>query len=86
MKVSFYRNRDKEFRKYFTKDKETSLVHCTNVRGLMNHLKKNAYRDEDWRLCIPGANFVRLPELDHRATVGPTLANKVWRPYLGPLW
>ena len=27
---------------------------------------------------FPGANFGRLPELDHRATVGPTLATKVW--------
>ena len=27
---------------------------------------------------LPGANFGRLPELDHRATVGPTLATKVW--------
>ena len=29
---------------------------------------------------VPGANFGRLPELDHRATVGPTLATKVWWP------
>ena len=41
----------------------------------------------------PGVNFGRLPELDHRATVGPTLATKVWfrchcmtncRPNYGP--
>ena len=34
-KVSFYRNRDTEFRTYFIKYKELSLVHCTGVRGLM---------------------------------------------------
>ena len=30
------------------------------------------------RSFYPAANFGRLPELDHRATVGPTLATKVW--------
>lgn len=51
-KVSFYRNRDQEFRKFFTKDKETSLVYCTDVKGLMDQLKKDVYKDEDWRLFI----------------------------------
>ena len=51
-KVSFYRNRDREFRKFFTKDKETSLVYWTDVKGLMNQLKKDTYEDEDWRLFI----------------------------------
>ena len=33
-------------------------------------------RDIERRL--PGANFGRLPESDHRAKVGPTLATEVW--------
>ena len=51
-KVSYYRDRDREFRKFFTKDEETSLVYCIDVKGLMNQLKENVYKDEDWRLFI----------------------------------
>ena len=28
------------------------------------------------KMNFPGANLGRLPQLDHRATVGPTLATK----------
>jgi len=35
-KVSFYRNRDSEFRKFFVMDKDLSLVFCTDVEDLIN--------------------------------------------------
>jgi len=35
-KVTFYRNREMKFRRFFTKDEEHSLVYCTNIHGLMN--------------------------------------------------
>lgn len=49
-KVSIYRTRDKSFRKYFTQDED--LVYCHDVTGLMNDLKKNVYKAEEWRLFI----------------------------------
>ena len=48
----FYQDREKGFRKYFTKDTENFLVFCTDVKGLVNELKPNSYKDEDWRLFI----------------------------------
>lgn len=50
--ASFYRDREKEFRKFFTNDEENSLVYCTDVRGLVDALKPNTYKDEEWRLFI----------------------------------
>ena len=50
--ASFYRDRKKGFRKYFTNDTENSLVFCTDVKGLVNELKPNSYKDEDWSLFI----------------------------------
>jgi len=44
MKVSFYRDRDKQFRKNLIKDKESSLMYCSDIKGLINELKKNCYR------------------------------------------
>ena len=51
-RVSVYRNRDESFRKYFTTDKELSLMYCTDIKGLMNELKKDVYTAECWRLFI----------------------------------
>lgn len=36
-KVSLYRNRESNFRKYFSKDED--LVFCTDINGLMNKIK-----------------------------------------------
>lgn len=49
-KVSFYRNREKAFRKYF--EKEEDLLYCTDVKGLVDEFKPNLYKPEDWRLFI----------------------------------
>ena len=42
--------------------------------------KYNFENKRQLRNHYPGANFGRLPELDHRATVGPTLATEVCWP------
>ncbi|KYN28033.1 hypothetical protein ALC57_02551 [Trachymyrmex cornetzi] len=47
---SHYRNRDESFRKYFSTD--TNLVYCHDVMGLMDELKKDVYKAEEWRLFI----------------------------------
>lgn len=49
-KVSIYRTRDESFRIYFTQDED--LVYCHDITGLMNDLKKNVYKAEEWRLII----------------------------------
>ena len=49
-KASFYRTRDQHFRKFFTP--KTNLVYCSNVKGLMDELKPNCCKDEDWSLLI----------------------------------
>lgn len=50
--ASFYRDREKKFRKFFTNDTENSLVYCSDVKGLVDELKPNVYEDEEWRLFI----------------------------------
>lgn len=44
-KVTIYRNRDEEFRKYFSRNEE--LVYCSDIVGLMNELKENVYKPEE---------------------------------------
>jgi len=53
-KVSFYRDREKSFRKYFTEENtdDGKLVYCNNIDGLMEELKPGIYKDEEWRLFI----------------------------------
>ena len=51
-KSSVYRNREKQFRQYFKKDEEGTLVYCTDVLGLMNEMKEGIYVPEEWRLFI----------------------------------
>ena len=45
----WYRNRDEEFRKYFSYDKDHSLVYCQDVSGLISALGI-VYVSEEWRL------------------------------------
>lgn len=56
-KISFYRNRDKPFRKYFSEDKDLKLVYSNDVKGLINQMKANIYKDEEWRLFIDSSKF-----------------------------
>ena len=48
-KAYVYRDRQKEFRKFFTIDEENSLVFCSDVKGLVDELKPNTYKNEEWR-------------------------------------
>lgn len=48
----FYRNREKQFRKFFTKNDKNSVVYCSNVKSLVDDLKPNIYKDDEWRLFI----------------------------------
>lgn len=50
VRVTVFRNREKEFRPFFKKD--DSLVYCTDVKGLINSFEPNIYKSEDWRLFI----------------------------------
>ena len=52
IKAYVYRDSEKEFRKFLTKDEENSLGFCSDVEGLVDELKPNTYKDEEWRLFI----------------------------------
>jgi hypothetical protein len=47
----WYREREKEFRQYFTKNDEVSLVYSNNINGLIAALGVD-YDPEQWRLFI----------------------------------
>ena len=49
-KISVYRNREENFRKYFKED--SNLVYCIEVKGLIDEFKPNVYKTENWRLFI----------------------------------
>ena len=45
---TFYRDREKNFRPFYTTKEDQTLVYCTDVNGLMNELKPNIYKPEDY--------------------------------------
>lgn len=49
-KVTFFRDRDKEFRKYFSK--ENVLVYCNDIKGVIEEFKTIVYEPNDWRLFL----------------------------------
>lgn len=49
-RVSFYRNRDVSFRKFFLSD--DSLVYSCDIEGLINEYGKEKYDPKNWRLFI----------------------------------
>jgi len=51
----WYRDREKEFRQFFTMDEEASLVYCNNVGGLITALGV-AYQPKEWRLFIDSSS------------------------------
>jgi hypothetical protein len=50
VKFSWYRNREKEFRKYYAR--EDQLVFCTDIRNLLHQLGEKEYDPSTWRLFI----------------------------------
>jgi hypothetical protein len=49
VKFSWYRNREKEFRKYYVQE---DLVLCTDVRNLLHQLEEKENDPSTWRLFI----------------------------------
>lgn len=66
-KVSVYRNRESDFRKYFSKDED--LVFCIDINGLMNEMKENCYKTTDWRLFIDSSKNSIKAVLLHNTNV-----------------
>jgi hypothetical protein len=50
VKFSWYRNREKEFRKYY--EQEDQLLFCTDIRNLLHQLGEKEYDPSTWRLFI----------------------------------
>jgi hypothetical protein len=50
VKFSWYRNLEKEFRKYYAQ--EDQLVFCTDIRNLLHQLGETEYDPSIWRLFI----------------------------------
>jgi len=59
VKFSWYRNREKEFRKYYAQ--EDKLVFCTDVCNLLHHLGQGEYDPSTWRLFIDSSKEVLRP-------------------------
>lgn len=68
-KVSFYRNREVQFRQFFTKDESHSLVYCTDIKGLINELKFNSYNAKDLRLFVDSSKRSIKAVLLHNTNV-----------------
>ena len=71
-KITFYRNRDKEFIQYFSE--EDDFVFCNNIQGLLSAMGLPEYNPDEWRLFIDrskrslkcvllnnGGKFARVP-------------------------
>jgi hypothetical protein len=50
VKFSWYRNREKEFRKYYAQ--KDQLVFCTDIRNLLRQLGQGEFDSNNWRLFI----------------------------------
>lgn len=51
----WYRDREAEFRIFFEKDKNTALVYCKNIKGLIENLGLR-YDSSEWRLFIDSSS------------------------------
>jgi len=66
-KTSYYRSRDESFRTYFSSD--TDLVYCHDVKGLMDEIKKDAYKADEWRLFIDSSERSLKAVLLHNTNI-----------------
>lgn len=69
VKASYYRDREKEIRKYFTGDEKDSLVYYHDVIDLMNELKFGCYKSDEWRLFIDSSKRSLKAVLQHNTNV-----------------
>lgn len=51
----WYRDREEKFRVFFEKDKNTALVYCKNIKGLIEALGLK-YDSNEWRLFIDSSS------------------------------
>lgn len=51
----WYRSREQEFRQFFTRDEEASLIYCNNVNGLIAAMGLE-YNPAEWRLFIDSSS------------------------------
>lgn len=66
-KVTFYRNRNEPFRKYFSK--ENNLVYCNDVTSLISEFKSITYDPGEWRLFIDSSTRSLKAVLLHNGNV-----------------
>ena len=55
VKISTYKNRDVNFRKFFDENFEYSMVYCKDIEGLLNELHFYSNVNLDWWLFIDGS-------------------------------
>jgi phosphoglycolate phosphatase-like HAD superfamily hydrolase len=67
VKFSWYRNREKEFRKYY--GQEDQLVFCTDIRDLLHQLGEKEYGPRTWRLYIDSSKRSLKAVLLHNSNV-----------------
>jgi hypothetical protein len=67
VKFSWYRSREKEFRKYYAQ--EDQLVFCTDVHNLLHQLGEKEYDPSTWRLVIDSSKRSLKTVLLHNSNV-----------------
>jgi len=67
VKFSLYRNREKEFRKYYAQ--EDQLVFCRDIRNLLHQLGQGEYYYSTWRLFIDSSKRSLKAVLLHNSNV-----------------
>jgi hypothetical protein len=65
--ITFYRNRDISFRKFFSR--EDDLVYCNNIGGLLSKIGDISYEASDWRLFIDSSTKSLKAVLLHNGNV-----------------
>lgn len=68
--VTFYRNRDKPFSKYYTK--EGDMCYCKDIAGLFKEFNQ-PYEPQEWRLFIDGCNQSLKAVLLHNGNRKPSI-------------
>jgi len=67
VKFSWYRNREKEFRKYYAQ--KDQLVFCRDIRNLLHQLGKKKYDPNTWLLYIDSSKRSLKAILLHNSNV-----------------
>jgi hypothetical protein len=67
VKFSWYRNREKGFRKYYAH--EDQLVFCTDIRNLLHQFGEKEYSPSTWRLFIDSSKRSLKAVLLHNSNV-----------------